>query len=594
MARLEVHTEQLLMAARHIAVAAETLTSAAARPPAHPPVATDEVSTSAAARLSEHGLVLASRASDGAAVLAAASVAITQAATAYTAMNQANTQTVALNGSPGVTSVSFTPAVTVNAPDPTLPIAPVVPRDGRVTAAVVQSGNPSAGSTFINDCATHADAFRSAANVVRTAKTTVMNSLTGQTGPTLAAGLTRFGTWADSMADHADTVKSAGQGHSERFSTTQHNTPRTAQFTTLERRLSEATALNSRPATLGMYTPVVQGLQAQLVNLHTQAGGSMQTYHLGELPSAPPPPPPVVPIVAGEPTASTGTPSAPSDRSNEQQHPGGGQVDEEGLPGGDLAGAADDPALAALLGEPGSGAEPGLDGIPAGAGTPGADPMTTVSMLAGTLPGLLMGVVSGAAAIPAAVAQQAQSAVSQVVEGVSGAMKEMQQPELDASDPSVGLNDFGGSSGLGSGGGGGGGGTEPAASSSPLTPGGTGLMSTTGGATAPPVAGPTSPGVTTPAAAAGPAGAPMMMPPMGGMGMGANGGAGTRRLSEPNKEVFVPPVPNSEPVRGEVERRRTFQTTTETAKAAQPAEKAVTVTSARRGKRVIITDEESQ
>lgn len=86
----------------------------------------------------------------------------------------------------------------------------------------------------------------------------------------------------------------------------------------------------------------------------------------------------------------------------------------------------------------------------------------------------------------------------------------------------------------------------------------------------------------------------MMMPPMGGMGMGANGGAGTRRLSEPNKEVFVPPVPNSEPVRGEVERRRTFQTTTETAKAAQPAEKAVTVTSARRGKRVIITDEESQ
>lgn len=595
MARLEVNTEQLLMAARHIAVAAETLTSAAARPPAHPPVAADEVSTSAAARLSEHGLVLASRASDGAAVLAAAAVAITQAAGAYTEMNLSNTQAVALNGSPGAPAVSFTPAVTVNAPDPTLPIAPVVPRDGRVTAAVVQSGNPSVGSTFINDCATHADAFRSAANVVRTAKSTVMTSLTGQTGPTLAAGLTRFGTWADSMADHADIVKAAGQGHSERFSTTQQNTPRTAQFTTLERRLSEATALNSRPATLGMYTPVVQGLQAQLVDLHTQAGGSMQTYHLGELPSAPPPPPPVVPIVAGAPTASTGTPSAPSDRSTEQQQPGGGQVDEEGAPGGDLVGAADDPALAALLGEPGTGGEPGLDVLPTGAGTPGADPMTTVSMLAGTLPGLLMGVVSGAAALPAAVAQQAQSAVSQVVEGVSGAVNEMQRPELVATDSGLGLSDFGDSSGLGSGGGGGGGGgTEPAASSSPLTPGGTGMMSTSGGPSAPPVAGPTAPGVTTPAAAAGPAGAPMMVPPMGGMGMGANGGAGTRRLSEPNKEVYVPPVPNSEPVRGEVQRRRTFQTTTEAAKAAQPAEKAVTVTSARRGKKVIITDEESQ
>ncbi|OBB16992.1 hypothetical protein A5761_11065 [Mycolicibacterium setense] len=593
MASLEVHAEQLLVAARHVAAAAESLSSTAARPLAHPPVAADEVSTSAAARLSEHGMVLSSRASDGAAVLAAAAVAISQAATAYTEMNQNNTQTVSLKGNPGAVSVSFTPAVTANAPDPTVPIAPATPRDGRVTAAVVESGNPCAGSSFITGCADHAAAFRSAAHVVRNAKATVDSALTGQTGPTLTAGLTRFETWANSMADHADTVKSAGQGHSERFSNTQNSTPRTAQFTTLERQISETAALNARPATMGMYTPVLEKLQTRYLNLHTQAGGSMQSYHLAELPAAPPPPPPVVPIVSGEPAATGGTPSASADRATDPQHPGAGPVDEDGLPGADLGGAADDPEIAALLGDPGNGDLPGLEGLPAGAGGApgGSDPLTTVSMLAGTLPGLLTGVVSGVAAIPAAMAQQAQGAVSQVVEGVSGAVSEFQQSELGASEPSLGLSDFGGSSGLGGGGGGGAGATDPAASSSPLPPGGTGMMSTASTPTPPPpIAGPTTTTTTT-AATTSPAGAPMMMPPMGGMGMGAGGaGGGTRRLSEPNKEVYVPPVPNSEPVRGEVVRRRTYQTTP--AEPTKPAEKATTVTSARRGKKRVITREE--
>lgn len=137
---LEVHTEQLLVAARHIAVAAEALTAAAATPPAHPPVATDEISTSAAARLTEHGVVLASRASDGAAVLTAAAVAITQAAGAFAQMDRNNAQTVSLRGIPGAPAVTFTPAATVNAPDPSLPIAAPLPRDGRITAAVVESG----------------------------------------------------------------------------------------------------------------------------------------------------------------------------------------------------------------------------------------------------------------------------------------------------------------------------------------------------------------------------------------------------------------------------------------------------------------------
>lgn len=586
---LEVHTEQLLVAARHIAVAAEALTAAAATPPAHPPVATDEISTSAAARLTEHGVVLASRASDGAAVLAAAAVAMTQAAGAFSQMDHNNAQTVSLRGVPGAPAVTFTPAATVNAPDPSLPIAAPVPRDGRITAAVVESGNASAGSTFITNCAAHAAAFRSAAQVVRTAKVTVESAVTGKTGPTLAAGLTSFGTWADSMASHADTVKAAGQGHSQRFVSTQRDTPRTQQFADLQRRLAEATALNSRPATLGMYTPVVEGLQTQLAGLHTQAGGSMQSYHLAELPSAPPPPPPVVPIVSGTPAASTAAPGHSGDRPADGHQPSVGTADEEGL-GGDLAGAADDPALAGLLGE-GTDDLTGL-GSPLGAGAPGGDPATMISMVAGVVPGLLSGVVSAAAAIPAAMAQQAQSAVSQVVEGVGGAVSEMQKPDLDVTDPSLGLGSYGEGPGVGAGGGGGGG-TTPAAGGTPLAPGSTGMMSMGAGPAGPPIAGASAPGTVAPAAAGGPMGAPMMMPPMGGMGMGGGGASGTRRLSEPTKEVHIEPVPNSEPVRGEVVRRLPQQPLPgSAAPAAAPPQKTATVTSARRGRRVITTDED--
>ncbi len=591
---LEVHTEQLLVAARHIAVAAEALTAAAAQPPAHPPVATDEISTSAAARLTEHGVVLASRASDGAAVLAAAAVAITQAAGAFTQMDHNNAQAVSLHGSPGAATATFTPAVTVNAPDPTLPIAAPLPRDGRVTAAVVESGNASAGSSFITGCAAHAAAFRSAAQVVRSAKVTVMGAVTGKTGPAIAAGLTSFGTWADSMARHADTVKAAGQGHSQRFVSTQRSTPRTQQFADLQRRLAEATALNSRPATAGMYTPVVQGLQTQLAGLHTRAGGSMQSYHLAELPSAPPPPPPVVPIVSGTPATAAAAPSQSGDQPNDGHKPSVGPAAEEGL-GGELAGAVDDPAVAEMLGD-GTDDLSGLGGPLAGAGAPGGDPASMISMVAGTVPGLLTGVVSAAAAIPAAMAQQAQSAVSQVVEGVGGAVSEMQKPDLDVNDPGLGLGNYGSGPGVGAGGGGGGGGTTPAAGGTPLAPGSTGMMSLSAGPAAPPIAGASAPGTVTPAAAAGgPVGAPMMMPPMGGMGMGGNGASGTRRLSEPTKEVHVEPVPNSEPVRGEVVRRLPQQQPApiNAAASAPPPQKTATVTSARRGRRVITTDEDA-
>lgn len=597
---LEVHGEQLLAVARQLTAAAGALRAAAGAPLAHPPVAADEVSTSAAARLSEHGAVLASRAQDGAAVLASAAVAITQAAGIYEAMDQANAQTVSLHANPGAPApVAFAPAATINAPAPMVPIAPVAPRDGKSTAALMESGNASAGSGFVSGCRQYAQAFDSARQASRSAEAAVRAALTGQAGPRIAAALNRFGSWADSMSTHAETVRAAGQAHAERFSNTQHNTPRTAEFTQTEKQINIATQLNTRPGTVGMYTGTIATLKAKLAGLHAKAGGSMMSYHLGELPAAPPGPPPVTPIVAG---GNAGAASARPGTESGNEDPRASSRSGIGQSGAATAGtelrgpAAESGGAGGDLGEElGVGADGSLEGFGdlAGAGMPGGGGADQMTQMVGMLPGALGGIVGAVAAIPAALAGQVQQAVSQVVEGVSGAAKEMNKPDLDTGLGDSGLSGLGDGVGGGSGSGGGGGDTEPAGATGALAPGGTDMMSMAGGTTGTPVplASASSAAGAGTAMASGPAGAPMMGGmPMGGMG-GAGGGAGVKPVKEADKKVYIPDVPNSEPVRGEASTRRSFAATAEdvvgAAVAAPPPEQEFTVTSARRGTRKV-------
>ena len=82
----------------------------------------------------------------------------------------------------------------------------------------------------------------------------------------------------------------------------------------------------------------------------------------------------------------------------------------------------------------------------------------------------------------------------------------------------------------------------------------------------------------------------MMMPPMGGMG-GCAGGGGSRPVKAADKEVLVPPVPNGEPVRGEVLRRRARASVADTP-GHSGSQDDVVVTSARSGKRVVLDKDE--
>lgn len=551
MVALEVHGGELIGVARQLADAASRLTAAGASPPVHPPVASDEVSVSAAARLTEHGVVLASRAGDGAAVLTAASQAILQAVGAYQRTEEANTQVVALRGNAGPATVAFTPAATVNAPAPNAPIAPPAPRSGKAIAALMEAGNTGAGSGFASGCEQHAAAFRGAAETARSASSTVRAALTGKAGPVLADALQKFGSWADSMGTHATTVRNTSQGHEQRFTSTQGRTPKTQQFTALEKQIDQARRLNNSPGTAGMYTGVIASLQAKMKGLGAQAGAAVSSYHLWELPAAPPGPPPVIPIIGGgggttnEPTPGTG---ASTRDELKPSRPVGSPAEEtstSSAPGG---------ALSSELGEGelGSGAT-GLD--PLAAGGQGG-PTEQMGQMVQAFPSLIAGVVGGLAAIPAALAQQAQSVGSQAAQAVSGMANEMAKPELDTGNlDTTGLGSGFGGSDSGGGSGGGGGDTTPAAGSSSAGPSGTGMMSLAGGGSTAPVAGPMPAAGAGAAGAPGAAGGPMMMPPMGGMGAGGGQGGGTKPVREPDKKVHVPEVANSESVRGEVDRR---------------------------------------
>ncbi|ORW32694.1 hypothetical protein AWC17_25135 [Mycobacterium nebraskense] len=578
MARLEVHSAALAGVAAQLDAAAAALAGAAASPLAHPPFAADEVSASAAARLSAHGQLLSSRARDGAAVLASAADAVRQSLGAYTQTDLSNAAGVALRGGSAAARPAFTASAAANAPTPLVPIAPVAPRDGKSIAALIEAGNASAGAGFVAGCHTMAGVFRGAATTVQDAQSAVQGALTGQGGTKLAGALGRFGEWAQTMAQHSDAIGNAGRNHRDRFTRTQHSTPRTHEFTNTERQLAAAQALNTQPGTAGRYTAAVNHYQTELAGLHGKANVSMTGYQLGELPAAPPGPPPVTPVVSPGGSAS-GQPAPPGDNLGDQP---GAQGKPANTPVGESIG--EDP----LLGDEALDDDHVPGPVPAQAGS---QPLAAMMSL---IPGLLGAGIGAATAIPAALAQQGQQLISQGMEAVSGLTSDMTKPDLDTGEGGSDIGGFAGSSGAGSGGGAGGGQTQPAAGAGRLSPStGTGIMSVAGPPTPPPVAGPIA-GSAAPPDAGGMGGAPMMMPPMAGMGGGAGAGGGARQPRPADKEVHLAQIPNGEPVRGEVVRRSARASIADPPRPTPSAiEDDVVVTSARTGKRVIL-DEDNQ
>ncbi|MGD9621567.1 MAG: hypothetical protein AB7G47_14370 [Mycolicibacterium sp.] len=544
---LEVSQAGLATVAATLTSSAGSLAALAAAPPVHAPLAADEVSTSAAARLSDHGGVLSSRASDGAAVLAAAAQAVLAVSTQMAEIDQANATALALGAqmSAPVGGPASAAATKVHAVAANTPITPMAPRPGEVTAALIETGSSSTGTTFQSSCRAYGSAFEACAVAARNAQSALAAGITGRTGPRLSTALSKFAAWADQMASHAESVAQSAQEHGSRFEQTQHDTPRTQQFAVTRASLDRAQMLNLQ--TGGMASGLVAQYASRLQQLDATATAAGVSYHLTELPQAPPPPPPVTDIVDDN--------AAPSEGSGQQP---GEPEPEEPTDRQSAAEQADSTADADTAPDVLGGEDDLLAGDPLGAGDIGGSaiggPMQQIAPMAAMLPSAVAGALGGAMGAVTSVPQQVMGAAQQVMQGAAARMTE---PDLglDMDPLDAGLTDFGGG-GLGSGGGGGGG-VEAAGVDTSLPPGGGALAAASAPSGGPPPIS-SSAAVSTPNAApagAGGMGGMMMPPPMMG-GMGAGGGGNAGRTPPPDKTVVIPSIPNGEPVKGEVERRQ--------------------------------------
>lgn len=539
---LQVDVAGLQSAVTGLIAAAHSLAELSAQAPVHPPLAIDETSTSVAARFTEHASVMASRASDGAAVLAAGAKAISQAAVAYGQMDQANQSVVSLQGNPAPPRPAFTPAVTVNLVAADVPIAPPAPRPAETTSAIMDAGQPAAGDPFVTDCGALARAFSTAEQAARRGAVTVSDHLKGEAAPRITAALNRYADWAQQMARHAEAVGKLANEHKDRFTQAKQATPTPTEFANRHRELHNAIALNSSYPSPGSAAAVAKA-HTNLTQLTNRTHVVATTYHTGEgIPEAPPGPPPAPSIVdpgggQGDTPPSTTQPGA--DPKPTREHPGGTH-------GGDTD---TDPAT-----EPAT-----VDGLDAGDGDPAANPLAPAGTGAGpgmasSLPQMLTGLLGAgvgmAAQLPQKLGQELQQFAQQATQGVAGLTQGLGAKNgLDgAPEAELAADSLGGGAG---GGGGGDGATAPAGS------GGADLKPAAGGAgmsapasASPPLAGASpTPSPTAAAAESGAGGAPMFMPPMGGMGAG--GGAANRKVKDPDKSIEMPTRPNSEPIKGE-------------------------------------------
>lgn len=551
--RLDVSYGGLATVAATLTSAAGSLAALAAAPLVHAPLAPDEVSTTAAARLTEHGQVLSSRASDGAAVLSAAAQAVAAVSTHMAEIDAANAASLVVGAAPAApVGGPVTPAaVKVNAVAPEMSIAPMAPRPGEATAGLIEAGSSTTGATFHSACRAYESAFEACAVAARTAESAVSAGITGRTGPQLSAALNTFASWADQMASHSATVAQAAHDHGGRFERTQHETPRTQQFTDTRQSLTRAQMLMMQTGGL-MGSEQVVRFGSHLQQLDTKATTAGVSYHLSELPQAPPPPPPVTDIVNDEAGAPHDISGQPGEREPADSDDPQGTAASTALDAASSTTGGGDP-LADPLADP--AADP-LHAGGAGASPMGGDPMQQVLPMAAMIPSALAGVLGGAMGAVTSVPQQLMGAAQQVMQ--SAVSSKQEEPDLGVDDPleDAGLTDFGG---LGSGGGGGGGGIEPAGLDTSLPPGGGALAAAsapTGGGAALPASSAALGAPPTPTPAGAGMGGMGMMPPMMG-GIGGGGAGGDRAKPPPDKTVVIPSIPNGEPVKGEVERRQT-------------------------------------
>ena len=376
------------------------------------------------------------------------------------------------------------------------------------------------------------------------------------------ANTRNHGDWLQQMAGNARHLANTADDYADHVQRALDETPTPQEFA--ETRAAWLTAWSDNLRANGMLSGQVSALAAAYAGKQAQATEAGHTYFAaatttsGDMPKPPSPPPPIAkPAPDSDP--GSGSPT-PDNRSKDDA--------AQLIPRRDGAGT-DNPT-------PGTGAPPNPDGLLGGpiapAQDPGALPLSApapavdanaagqAANIAGTIVGAGLGTLSQLAhgLMPSPATGIAGAPLS-ALSGLSG-LPGMGSPSIPEtgmpSDPGLGSPES--DSGPGAG--------DPFDSTSPAvgtpdgtSPGGAAPMAPVGNPSPASAVGPVA---GTPSGPSAPAGA-TPGPGVGGMGMyppimPQQGGQGTERNKDlyPDKRVVLRPVPNTEPVFGELEKQR--------------------------------------
>jgi hypothetical protein len=409
--------------------------------------------------------------------------------------------------------------------------AGIMPTNGREIAAVIHSGPGTQGVLAV------AAELESVARDLDQAASSVS-----------AAGVLAADSWASDAADAADVhlvglvnsyTEQASQAralaqqlrmHADDFARAKAEIPPPERFADLEARLHAAYAANAHPTSMGRYTQTIVGLQYALAAANNDAINGYERYReAAQIPAGTMDPDAHPDSGAEKPQA------APDGAGGTQDSVNAGQDAETRSPTDLLTAPPADPVGADGLG----GVAGGLIGsvLPAVLGG--------VSGAAGGLLGALSGagqqLQQAGSQIAGGLAQGANAAMGEPKSGDSGGGGQPQMPQPDGLDP-------------------GGGGPEPGDMEPASGAGAAGPLAAPAGAPAMPAAAPatfSAPPTVTTGAGGGMVGGGAMMPPIMPMGghSGGGGGEDDRRLY-PERRVRIETPPNSEPVKGRREARR--------------------------------------
>lgn len=543
------------------------------QPPAH-----DATSVAMAALLNHHDATVSALLDHAALHRAAGGVAVAGSGRMLADADHGNAVAISAitgDGAPGPTTASMAPTDVPMIAAPVLPSAPGLPTapppmTGEEIAQHVHGGP---GAESVRNLANH---WRSsvAPAVSKTADNTYNYAASidehWQDDGTQRAGsnTVEHAQWLSApmrehiiaLADHADEYAS----HVDEL---RNATPTPEEFTELHTKVNNALAtyrqsggLNSAP--LVAATSKLAEKQGQAIDAYTTYAAATTTT----VGSAPTPPPPAPAIVRGgqmhvlQPPKS---PGEPKDSKDDKEASSAGKEHGKG-PGGENP-LSDVPGQALTTDNP---APPGTPtGVPAASV---AD--TTAPGAAANVAGTIVGAITGAASqlaggLPGAgggsMLPSALSELSSALPSMGG-MPQSGMPSMPSdmgsggdsgwspSSGDSGLDDFGsGGTTPASSGGGGGGGGAPVSGAGPAI----GQSGPVAAVPAAPISAPAPTG-----APGGPTGGAMggMMPPMMG-GLGRDGAE--ERDKNKDRRVVLRPAPNSEPIFGAVERKRSARRT---------------------------------